>query len=192
MQRQSSDNREGMTFEGGVQWLIIALVGYGACFWPFLRCRFGVQRPGIAGLGSIAVMWGYVLLVPEAAPAIAVFFACWFVLVLVHRVEALANQRNRHSRDGGYPWAAMCLRPRPADRLAAAGYEAAILLLAGTLLAALSPPLGLFIVFGGVPLVLTALIDHARHRQRIRGVHDIDLEMQSFAEEYRDHYQNRR
>ncbi len=192
MQRQSSDPREGMTFEGGVQWLILALVGYGACFWPFLRCRFGVQMPGIAALGSIAVMWGYVLAVPESAPAMAVFAGCWFVLVLVHRVEALANRRDRHSRSDGYQWLAMCLRPRPADRLAATGYEAAILLLAGTLLAGLSPPLGLFVVFGGVPLVLKAVIDHARHQQRIRGVRDIDLEMQSFAEEYRERYRNRR
>lgn len=192
MQRQSSDPREGMTFEGGVQWLILALVGYGECFLPFLRSSRGVQRPGIAALGSIAVMWGYVLAVPEAAPAMAMFAGGWLLAVILRRVEALANGRDRHSRDDGTPWLAMCLRPRPADRLAASGYEAAILLLAGTLLAGLSPPLGPFVVFGGVPLVLKAVIEHARHQQRIRGVRDIDLEMQSFAEEYRERYRNRR
>jgi hypothetical protein len=186
MRQRSQENESG-----GVHWLILGVLGYRACFLPFLRCHFGTEMPGIAGLASIAVMWGYAVFVPEAAPAMAMFFACWLVLVILHRAEALKNGRDRHSRDS-YPWLAMCVRPRPASMLMATGFEAAFLLLAGTLLTGLSPPLGAFVMGGGVPLVVKGVIDHTLHERRIRRMGDIDREMRDLAADYRERYGNRR
>ena len=146
--------------------------------------RFGTHAYHVCGIAALVVMFLFAGFAD--CPEMIYFFAAWFALIFVHRIEALARGWHRHSLYDGVPWVARLLRPAN-DEVAKGAFEPFILWLAGSLLCPLSAPLGTFVMCGGVPLFLNTVIGKAIVDVRDRRIRDKHHEMRAWMERNKNH-----
>jgi hypothetical protein len=156
------------------------VLGYECCFWAFMRRRFGVRAFSMGGPAAIVVMYLYALAY-HCPVEMVCYFAVWMVLVLYHRIEALAWGQQRHSKDNGDTWMANILRPA-SPFIARAGFEPVILFGIGlTLWINVSQELGNFVMLGGVPICFQNCYEKLLWDQEARNLQDKQYNMRARA-----------
>jgi hypothetical protein len=107
----------------------------------------------------------------------------WFLMLLYHRARLLKQERV-HTRYGGYPWLAMRL-PFVKDEEQARKAEPFMCGVAGLILMDPCPELGLFVGLGFFSMSAVLLIEQLSVKQRLRAMHDAEIEMQYYSDLYR-------
>ncbi len=171
-QAEPMSHDRNLSHGDGFNLLYAGISGLACCLLPFLRINFGVGAFHPGGLIACAFMLCYAGF-GDCPHEMLVFFCLWFPLILVHRARTLWREFHgdgEHSRYDGTPWLAMAvtrldLRHEIAVKMAA---DPLIALLAGLLLSAFSPKLGLFVIACAAAIlareVIGTLIEQAHDR----------------------------
>lgn len=151
----------------------------------FLRTDFGREGIGVLGLCSIVLMLFYATF--TQCPAMLVYFWLWILAVICQRIKQAMNRRRGvilHSYYNGYPWLVKRVMPRISERNAK-GVEAFLCMFIGFGLAQLDPPLGWFVIAGGVATLLAETLIVEQSRRRLQMMRDAEIEQRYLAEQYK-------
>lgn len=154
-----------------------------------IRRRFGSRYFGVPALvGCLLVPTWMVFWPRESALGITAFWFVYLFNQLAARVESVrmaARGDIMHSRYNGRPM--LCgLFPRMSERAVKASVEPVLVIAAGALAMAPSPPLGSYLIAAGVALAITHAVAAAVDRARAMELHDSFLEQRDLAERFRE------
>lgn len=151
----------------------------------FSRTDFGRERIGLFGLCSMVLMLFYATF--AQCPAMLVYFGLWILAVICQRIKQYRNWRRGvilHSYYNGYPWLVKRVMPRISERNAK-GVEAFLCMFIGFGLAQFDPPLGWFVIAGGVAIWLEETLAVEQTRRRLQMMRDAEIEQRCLAEQYK-------
>ncbi|MCA9281081.1 MAG: hypothetical protein H6812_10675 [Phycisphaeraceae bacterium] len=162
---------------------------------PFLRTRFGVKYFGMPSFFAFLCIPVWMLLWPEKSPAgIVIFWGLFVLMQLRARIESARMMMRGdivHTRYNGRPRLAAILRRTPEHKIKC-DIEPWVVIIAGGLLMAVSPPLGSYLMLSGFCLAICGGVAESVDRARVMQLHDAWLEQQALADRFREMQDNRK
>lgn len=184
MQQQQKNEKFGMDLRESMNATYAIAYIHTMCLLPFLRCNFGTNVPGIAGIAALILL---LFMTASQDPAMTVFLFLWLLALACQRCRTwrlVSNGWREHSQYGGRPWLAMLI-PFVRTEMAAKTIEPGLCFLVGGLLCGLSETLGLFVMAGIVSLTIVRGIQLESLRRQMTAYHDLQIEQQAMSERVR-------
>jgi hypothetical protein len=157
---------------------------HATCISPFIRSGFGKNALGWNGVLAFALLW-YMACTEKG---MGWYFAAWFIALILRRIQTFRMLRRGeliHTRYSGYPWLAMKCPFVRTEHTAQLFVEPMGCIVAGVLLAHLSPGMGGFVLFGFVSFIVRAGIEGIITEKRMERMQDAMIEQGWYAEEMR-------
>lgn len=175
---QQPQPSEHLTSRGLFNIVYVVCMCHSKCITIFIRSRFGLN--GIGGTGAFALA-GLFLLYGFTGDALVLLYAMlWIVMAAWHRFVMLirwARGERWHSRYNGYPWMALWVPGVKREHMAKMLIEPMGCIIFGSLVMAVSEPLGYLFLSGFVSLVVVHGIDWIVEREKLQAMHDAEIEM---------------
>lgn len=155
------------------------------CVYPFIRRRFGIEAFRVGALSALLMILLFGL---SGSPYVFWYFCAWLLLVIVHRISAVARERRGEgelSRYDGFPWLSLLVSRKGVKELGAKKQEWAFPLVAGLLFGGASPELGWFLIVAGVSMVFKLMVCNQIDRQELRRMQDAAIRQRMMAERLR-------
>jgi hypothetical protein len=189
MQYQDNNNDRPVTVKDVGHWLMLIAPAYAtACLFSLgMRWGSGKNYTGREGLlGLVAILVGVALTGAMEVGFLLIPY-CLSLLFQHRLVQAWRGWRGviEHTRYNGAPWMAMRLFRHRDELKAKRVHEPFLVFIFGLLLAAVSPPVGLFIALGMFACGLTNGMIEARDQRRVDDLNDAMIESADLAGRYR-------
>lgn len=183
MQRDRPEDRTD-NMRGAFTVVYVFLYAWALSVFLPLRRDSGHRAIGVAGLLALLLILGF----GQMTRCIALYYyAGWFLLaILAHRMGHFRHKLAGiaiHSRYPGYPWLGYRLRPKAANDLKAAEAECCFVIGVGAVLTQLVPPLGVYLVFGGLAAIAVECINVEARKRRVQEFNDARMEQEALAAE---------
>lgn len=154
----------------------------------FLRGKMGSRSIGIRGALALLLIPLWTVAWPQDDPRpLLAFWLCFGGACLAHGVAMAVRFRNgeaTHSRYSGLPHLKR-LVPFLGETTVKRVVEPAVSMLAGSLVCEWSEPLGSYLIFAGLCLLLSAGVTEAMLNARTRDLNDALVDQQTLAERLR-------
>jgi len=191
MQQRQEPMRPDREFShaDGFNLVVLGIISMACCVLPFCRSGFGMAAFYPGGMIALVIMFCYAGF-GECPEDMGLFFCLWLPLVLFHRGRTLLRAVRgdyEYSKYDGWPWLSMWLcRLSAGQEMAAKGLvDPLLLILAGLLLCTIRPPLGLFVIAGGVSVFAKAGIEHLVEMSHDRAQRDAEMVLRARAKRRR-------
>jgi hypothetical protein len=172
MSAQQKQDGQAFTDSDGFNFLYFLISVFAMAFFPFLRKGQGKRAIGLNALLAMLLMLYYAG--RTRSPEMLMYFYAWLAMLFVRRFTADSAQ---HSQYQGYPVIGCLVK----DEMLARCGEAVLVWVAGCLIDPWSHPLGQFLMWGSLALVIKFFIESMYQERRDEALHDAAVEMENLA-----------